>query len=235
MNQHNIILEVCVASVEKALIAERAGAHRIELNTALELDGLSPTPSLLMAVLDHVNLPVISMARPRPGDFCYSEIEWQILKDDASWMLDMGAAGIATGCLLPDGSIDVPRLGEIRDLTHGKQLVFHLASEKSPDWRSDLERLIGAGVDRVMTRGRAATASDGATTIREMIGVAGDRIEVLPAGSINSDNVRQIVDETGCSQVHGSFARKAVTAELLTEAGILNVFQEIQSVANLVA
>ena len=100
MTVSKITVEACVDSVERALVAQQAGADRLELNSALELDGLSTTPGLLTTVLENVDLPVISMARPRAGDFCYSEFEWKVLKDDASWMLDMGAAGIVTGCSL---------------------------------------------------------------------------------------------------------------------------------------
>jgi len=206
MTVSKITVEVCVDSVEKALMAQQAGADRLELNTALELDGLSTTPGLLMSVIENVDLPVISMARPRAGDFCYSDYEWKVLTDDASWMLDMGAAGIATGCLLPDGQVDEYRLEEIRELTHGKQLVYHLAFEQTRDWRDALDRLSRHGVDRVMTRGRAANAIDGAEVIDEMVQFAEDRIEILPAGRVTSGNVREIVIQTGCNQVHGSFS-----------------------------
>ena len=70
------LVEVCVDSLEGALVAEQAGADRIELNVALELDGLTPSPGLIQAVFDRVNIPVISMVRPRSGDFCYRDHEW---------------------------------------------------------------------------------------------------------------------------------------------------------------
>ena len=49
-----VLIEVCVDSLEAAQVAEQAGAHRLELNFALELDGLTPSPGLVKAVLDQV-------------------------------------------------------------------------------------------------------------------------------------------------------------------------------------
>ena len=206
MTVPSILVEVCIASVEMAMVAEQAGAHRLELNTALELDGLSPTPALLTCVLEQVELPVITMARPRSGDFVYSDFEWKVLKEDAAWMLDMGASGIAVGCLQADGQIDRDKLEEIRNLAHGKELVFHLAFDETPNWQVAMATLAAHGVNRVMTRGRAKTAIEGAGLIREMIEFSEGTIEVLPAGRVGSANVREIVIETGCSQVHGSFS-----------------------------
>ena len=141
-----ICVEVCVASIECAQIAQHAGAHRIELNTALELDGLSPTPGLLMGVLENTQLPVIAMVRPRGGDFCYSDAEWKVLKEDASWMLDLGVRGIAIGCLDANKQIDEDRLIEIRQMAHDREVVFHLAFDEVPDWKS-ADRSVGPPPD----------------------------------------------------------------------------------------
>ena len=201
-----ICVEVCVASIECAQIAQHAGAHRLELNTALELDGLSPTPGLLMGVLENTQLPIISMVRPRDGDFCYSDAEWKILKEDASWMLDMGARGIAFGCLDENKQIDQDRLAEIRQMAHNQEVVFHLAFDEIPDWKSAVDILAHHQINRLMTRGRCPTALEGAAHISQIIEYAGDRIEVLPAGQIVSSNVKTIVEQTGCNQIHGSFS-----------------------------
>jgi copper homeostasis protein len=222
-----ICVEVCVASIECAQIAQHAGAHRIELNTALELDGLSPTPGLLMGVLENTQLPVISMVRPRSGDFCYSDAEWKILKEDASWMLDMGARGIAVGCLDENRQIDESRLDEIRELAHDREVVFHLAFDEISDWKNAVDVLVQHQIDRLMTRGRMPTALAGAAQIRQVIEYAGNRIEVLPAGQIVSSNVKTIVEKTGCNQIHGSFS-SGVENGATPGKRLLQIMAEIQ-------
>lgn len=222
-----IRVEVCVASIECAQIAQHAGAHRIELNTALELDGLSPTPGLLMGVLEHTSLPVISMVRPRGGDFCYSEAEWKVLKEDASWMLDLGASGIAIGCLDENRQIDEQRLIEIRELAHDRDVVFHLAFDDVPNWQSAVDMLAHHRINRLMTRGGRTTALEGAAQIRQVVDYAGGRIEVLPAGQILSSNVKTIVEKTGCSQVHGSFSSQVENGATPGKR-LLQIMAEIQ-------
>lgn len=199
-------IEVCVASLDAALVAEQAGADRIELNCALELDGLTPSAGLVQQVTAKTSLPMIAMARPRGGGFCYSASEWETLLADARWLLKHGAAGIAFGCLDSTGQIDQVRCRQIRELAAGAELVFHKAFDEVSNWSAALDTLIECGVDRVMSSGLMATAIEGAPTLSAMVKQAAGRIEILPAGRIGSENARQIVKITNCDQLHGSFS-----------------------------
>jgi len=60
-----VLVEVCVASVAEAITAQSCGADRIELNSALQLGGLTPSAATLKRVLNETNIDVIAMARPR--------------------------------------------------------------------------------------------------------------------------------------------------------------------------
>lgn len=201
-----ILIEVCVASLQAAIDAEAAGADRLELNLALELDGLTPSAGLFTSVSSAIKIPVIAMARPRGGDFFYSESEWETLIADARWLLDQGVAGIAFGCLDSGGRVDRQRCRQMRALAGKRELVFHKAFDVVDGWERGLDELIETGIDRVMTSGQAATASDGIGLISRMVEYAGNRMEVLPAGRISSGNAANIVTKTGCSQLHGSFS-----------------------------
>ena len=210
------LIEVCVASCEAAIDAESAGANRIELNMALELDGLTPSPALLLRVKHAVQIPIITMARPRAGDFHYSNDEWQTLVADAVWMVENGAAGVAFGVLNADNQVDLPRCRQIRELLPTAELVFHKAFDAVNDASSALDDLMIAKIDRVMTSGLAATALDGAETIRNLVNQANGRIEILPAGRISSQNADQLLKATACTQIHGSF-RNSNTLEMAAE------------------
>ncbi len=203
---NKVTIEVCAASVESAIIAQQSGADRIELNSALELDGLTPPAGLWNLASNAIRIPIIAMARPRGGDFIYTESEWQTLLADARWLLDHDAAGIAFGCLDSDGQIDLGRCREMRELAGDRELVFHKAFDEVSDWAAGLEVLIQSGINRVMTSGQMPTAMEGLETLASIERQSAGRIEVLPAGRVGSKNAAEILKRVGCSQLHGSFA-----------------------------
>ncbi|MEL7497248.1 MAG: copper homeostasis protein CutC [Planctomycetota bacterium] len=204
-----MLVEVCVDSVAAAVAAERAGANRIELNSALELDGLTPSMGLIQRTRNQVSLPVICMVRCRSGGFAYSTDEWLTMLDEIQWLHKCGADGFAFGALDESGGIDVNKCQEfvesVLENAPNSQLVFHKAFDETCDWRTAMDQLVEIGFHRIMTSGQSATAESGATVLREMIEYSKGRIELLPAGGIRSSNAKLISERTGCDQLHGSF------------------------------
>ncbi len=64
------------------------------------------------------------------------------------------------------------------------------------------DKLAHLGFTRVLTSGGQKTASGGRDLIRQLIARANGRIEVQPAGGVRLHNVLQLVETTGCRQVH---------------------------------
>lgn len=201
-----ILVEVCVDSLEGAIVAAEAGADRLELNLALELDGLTPSAGLVQQVLEAVSIPVITMCRPRAGDFCYSEKEWQTMLADARRLAEFGVHGIAFGANTNKCAVDQSRVTQMRELVPSIELVYHKAMDALRDPVAEITRLVSLGVDRVMTSGGVPSSLDGAQQISELRSAADGQIEVIPAGGISSANALQIVELTGVDQIHGSFS-----------------------------
>jgi copper homeostasis protein len=205
-----ILLEVCVASVEDALVAEEGGAARLELSPALALGGLTPSLGLLIEVKQAVSLPVIALVRPRAGGFSYSSAEFLTLRRDVDLLLAHGADGIAFGILFADGRIDRDRCRELVRRIGEQQTVFHRAFDVTPDPFKALEMLVDLGVKRVLTSGQEATAPKGVALIAELIRRSAGRIEVLPGGGINRFTAAEVVRRTGCNQLHASLRGQRV-------------------------
>ena len=201
-----IKLEICTASPEDCVAAEQGGADRIELNCALMLGGLTPSLGSLRESRAATRLPIIAMIRPRAGGFCYSESEFKVMLRDAESALTEGVAGIAFGILTSTGGIDVERCRRMQKLAAGREVVFHRAFDVTPDPMAALDQLIGLGVTRVMTSGQEASAFNGAANIAGYLRHAAGRIEILPAGGINRFTVGDVVNRTGCAQVHASLS-----------------------------
>jgi copper homeostasis protein len=201
-----VLLEICAASADDCAAAERGGADRIELTCALTLGGLTPSLGLLREALAATRLPIVAMIRPRAAGFCYSLAEFSTMKRDAEIALAEGAAGIAVGILTVAGTIDLERSREIIRLAAGRQVVFHRAFDVVPEPLTALKQLIELGATRVLTSGREASAHKGAGNIANYMREAAGRIEILPAGGIRPSNVRELLDHTGCKQVHASMS-----------------------------
>jgi copper homeostasis protein len=198
------LLEVPLASVEDAAAALQGGAHRLELNAALELGGLTPSLGTFLEIRAAVRLPIVVMIRPRPGGFVYSPAELRILHRDIDLFLGHGAEGIAFGVLDPVGNIDQARCRELVRQIGSTRAIFHRAFDVIPNPHDALEQLIDLGVRRVLTSGQAPTASEGIATLAALEQQAARRIEILPAGGITRQNVSILLTRTGCDQIHAS-------------------------------
>jgi len=206
--KEKILFEVCCGCTEDAVQAERGGADRIELNSALFLGGLTPSIGALEAVKAQVKIPVMCMVRPREGGFCYTAFDYDTVCRDALALVRAGADGVVFGFLNDDGTVDAVRcadfLGRVRAENPEVETVFHRAIDVVPDVFAALDTLTALGVTRVLTSGQRASAPQGAETIRKMLAHAAGRIDILPGGGINAGNVRGFIAETGVKSVHAS-------------------------------
>lgn len=198
----NILLEIVASTVEDCLAAASSGADRIELCAAIAGGGLTPSLGTLIEAKKQVRIPLVAMVRPRAGGFCYSNVDFAVMRRDAALLLGHGADGIVFGILHSDGSVDSKRCGKMLEIAGGRQTVFHRAFDVAPDPFRALEELIDLGFTRVLTSGQQKTALQGSNLIRRLIERAGNRIEALPGAGIRAHNVEQLVQATGCKQVH---------------------------------
>ena len=191
-------LEIVAQSLDDALAAERTGADRLELVSALSLGGLTPSLGTLETVVASCGLPVVAMLRPRSGGFGYSEGEIAAMERDGERFLEAGAGGLVFGVL--DGRGVAPQNARLVRL--GGEAVFHRAFDALPDPLEALERIVDLGFRRILTSGGPGTAVEGAETIRRLIERADGRIEILPGGGVRPENVAALVARTGTTGIH---------------------------------
>ena len=202
----NKIIEICCGSYEDAINAYAGKAKRIELNSALHLGGLTPSIASLVLTKKNTNLKVIAMVRPRGAGFCYNDIEFEVMKEDARCLLENGADGIAFGCLNKDGTIHKKQTQEMIEIIrqyHG-EVVFHRAFDCVEDPYGSIEQLIQLGVNRVLTSGLKPKAMDGKELIKNLQNKYGKQIEILAGSGMNASNAKEMMDYTGINQVHSS-------------------------------
>lgn len=202
-----MIIEVCAGSLEDCLVAQRAGADRIELNQALHLGGLTPSLGLLRLAKAHVQLPIICMVRPRGAGFTYSEADKSVMRQDALLLLEEGADGLAMGALTETGDLDQIFIQEMIDLVHGfgREFVFHRAFDVARNYREIAEQLIQMGCDRILTSGQANKADQGLELLADLEKTYGQSIQFCIGSGVHAGNAQQLLTQTGMSQLHASF------------------------------
>ena len=209
-------LEICVDSVESAIAAEAGGAQRVELCSSLSEGGLTPSAGLMRAVRSRIDIGIHVMIRPRSGDFLYSDDELSIMRDDIAIAAQAGADGIVLGLLKANGDVDVERARELADLARPMEATFHRAIDMSRNLESSLESVIETGANRILTSGAAVNAIQGSQRIARLVQLAGDRIQVMVAGSVRPENIAQIAAATGATHFHAAL-RTAIPSAMKHE------------------
>ncbi|NIL42523.1 copper homeostasis protein CutC [Salinispora arenicola] len=201
-------VEICVSDVPTALVAEAAGADRLELCADLGQGGTTPSLGTVEVALRMLRTAALRvMIRPRGGDFRVSEIERQVMLADIAAIRDLPnphglAVGVVVGALTPDHNLDLAVLRHLIEAAGPLPVTVHKAFDEVGDQLAAIEEVIDLGADAVLTSGAAHTALAGAARIAALRQRAGDHVRVIAAGGIRSHNVRQVVAATGAREVH---------------------------------
>lgn len=204
-----IVVEICVDSTASALVAERGGAHRIELCSGLTEGGTTPSVGLIESARNHVHIPLHVIIRPRSGDFFYSEDEFEIMKRDVVVAKQLGADGVVLGILQEDGHVDTARTRCLVDLARPMSTTFHRAIDMAVDISQALADVTSAGVDRILTSGGTQNAEDSLATISSLVASAGNSVAIMVGGGIRETNVRRIITATGVREIHANVGQSA--------------------------
>jgi copper homeostasis protein len=210
---NNVLLEICVVSLDYAMAAQRAGASRIELCSDLTCGGITPNPGLMEMAREQLRIPIHVLVRPRPGDFLYSDDEFQIMRQTIEHAKQLGMDGIVLGLLDQDSKIDVARTRELFDLADPLPVTFHRAFDETPSWEESLEAVIQTGAQRLLTSGCCPKVMEGLSNLTQLVRAARDRLIVMPGGGITPLNVVEVVRATAAREIHASLLTPALSEE----------------------
>lgn len=198
-----MIKEACVESFAEALAAEKRGADRIEFCDNLTVGGTTQSYGAIKLAVQNLKIPVFPIIRPRGGDFCYSQAEIEIMKEDIKVCKNLGAKGVVLGVLTEDKKIDYVVLKELVELAFPMEVTFHKAIDELTNPVSEVLKLADIGVKRILTSGTKVTALEGAEIINEMIQKAGNRIKIVVAGGVTTENFKTVSEKIVSSEYHG--------------------------------
>jgi copper homeostasis protein len=196
------IVEVCVDSVEGAVAAQDGGADRVELCSDLLEGGLTPSHGTVRVARERLRIGLMVMVRPRGGDFCYSDAEFAVMREDVADAKAAGADGVVFGLLEPDGTVDRRRTAELVALARPLTVTFHRAFDMTRDPFEALDALVALGVDRVLTSGQEPSALEGIELIARLVDRAGGRMVVMPGGGITARTAGRVAAGCAAREVH---------------------------------
>ena len=214
-------LEIACFDLESALIAHQAGAHRIEMCDNLSEGGTTPSWETMLEAKERISTELFVMIRPRGGDFCYSDEEFEQMKNDIVAFKRLGVQGFVFGILLPDNSIDKERNKDLLEFAYPFPCTFHRAFDRTNEPLASLETLIELGFSTLLSSGAAANAVEGIDILRSMVQQAEGRICIMPGGGVRSSNIAQLHAACGASFYHSSAIVDAGLIANAEEIGLL--------------
>jgi copper homeostasis protein len=206
-------IEVCCYTLASVLIAEKAGADRVELCMNYLEGGTTPSFGLIKSAISNTSIPLHVIIRPRGGDFYYSQEEFEIMKQDILLCRELGVQGVVLGLLSKDGQIDIHRTVELIEIARPMSLTFHRAFDKVAEPLKALEDCINMGIDRILTSGLKQKAPYGIHLLKKLVEKAKDQIIIMPGSGLHSGNIGAIHKKLNASEYHLS-AKKFIQSEM---------------------
>lgn len=206
-----MIYEFCAENVTLLEKAMQAGARRIELCDNLAVGGTTPSYGVTKAAVElaaDYDTTIMTMIRPRGGDFVYNDLEIAIMLEDIRLTAQAGSQGVVFGALTADKKLDKANLEKLIAASKGMEIVFHMAFDElsEQDQLEAIDWLSQAGVTRILTR--AGVSGDSLEKrfahYHRILEHAAGKIEILPGGGIDMDNRQTFIDQLGVTQLHGT-------------------------------
>ena len=206
-----MIYEFCAENVTLLEKAMQAGARRIELCDNLAVGGTTPSYGVTKAAVElaaNYDTTIMTMIRPRGGDFVYNDLEIAIMLEDIRFTAQAGSQGVVFGALTADKKLNKANLEKLIAASKGMEIVFHMAFDElsDDDQLEAIDWLSQAGVTRILTR--AGVSGDSLEKrfahYDRILEHAKGKIEILPGGGIDLDNRQIFIDQLGVTQLHGT-------------------------------
>ena len=206
-----MIYEFCAENVTLLEKAMQAGARRIELCDNLAVGGTTPSYGVTKAAVElaaNYDTTIMTMIRPRGGDFVYTDLEIAIMLEDIRLTAQAGSQGVVFGILTADKKLDKANLEKLISASKGMEIVFHMAFDElsDEDQLEAIDWLSQVGVTRILTR--AGVSGDSLEKrfahYHRILEQAKGKIEILPGGGIDLDNRQTFIDQLGVTQLHGT-------------------------------
>lgn len=228
MAHHSCAVEAVADSLPSSLEAQRGGATRVELCSALSTGGITPSRALVDMSRKHLRIPLLVLVRPREGDFVLDELELMLICREIEFLKSAGVDGIVFGALRPDGTVDQESTKMIVQAAAPLPVTFHRAFDVCSNREEALEAIIHCGCKRVLTSGGSLSVADGMEAIRRSHVQSAGRISIVAGGRLDSSHLSNL-HQMGIREFHLS-GRVPVKSPLNTNLYQMDYFETSHSI-----
>ena len=220
-------IEIACFNLESALIAQKAGADRVELCADMSVGGTTPTIEMIKQARENLTIDLYVMIRPRGGNFVYSEAELEQMKLEIETIKKLGVNGFVFGILNEDKTIHIEQNKALVELAKPFPCTFHRAFDAVLDYEKALEDVISCGFSNILTSGTFPNVMEGKEVLQQLVIQANNRIKIMPGGGLRSTNISELNEIVNANWYHSS----AITdgSEIANPEEIIQLKKKLQS------
>lgn len=198
------ILEVIATTPADAIIADQAGADRIEWIAVQQEGGLTPSLDVIEQMTESVSIPINMMVRPHSHHFVYDDADLTQMVQDIRHISRTDVAAIVTGVLTADREIDIIALERLLDAADGKPFTFHRAFDELDDLERGLEILSRyPQITHILTSGGQPSVIQATEPMITLDRLARQsHIQLIAGAGLTLQNLAPFIKETCIQEVH---------------------------------
>ena len=197
-------IEIACFNLESALIAQKAGADRVELCADMLVGGTTPIIETIQQARKHLTIDLYVMIRPRGGNFVCSEAEFEQMKLEIETIKKLGVNGFVFGILNKDKTINIEQNKALLELAKPFPCTFHRAFDEVLNVDKALEDVISCKFSTILTSGTFPNVMEGKEVLKQLVIQANNRIEIMPGGGLRSTNILELNEMVNANWYHSS-------------------------------
>ena len=220
-------IEIACFNLQSALIAQKAGADRVELCADMTFGGTTPLIETIQQAREHLTIDINVMIRSRGGNFVYSDSEFEQMKSEIETIKKLGVNGFVFGILKEDNTINIQQNKALVELAKPLPCTFHRAFDQVSNYEKALEDVISCGFSTILTSGTFPNVMEGKEVLKQLVIQANNRIEIMPGGGLRSTNISELDEMVNANWYHSSTITDG--SETANQEEIIKLKKKLQS------
>jgi copper homeostasis protein len=207
-------LEIACFNMESAIIAQQAGANRIEFCADMNAGGVTPKLEEFILLKTKIHIPIFVMIRPKGGNFIYSKEEFEQMKKDILHFKNADANGFVFGILTENKEVNTIQNKALVELANPLPCSFHRAFDEINDQMEALDSIIECGFRTILTSGNAKNAMEGLSSLKALALKANNKICIMPGGGVRANHIEILKENIRTNWFHSSAVLLHETANM---------------------